>query len=30
MKEPGSAGLKKPGLLGDFTVYKVDKEFENF
>ena len=30
-KEPNSASaMMKKHLLGDFTLYKVNKEFENF
>lgn len=28
--EPGSASSPKKRLLGDFTIYKVNREFENF
>jgi len=28
--EPGSASSPGKKLLGDFTLYKVNKEFENF
>ena len=29
-EEPGSASSPKKRMLGDFTIYKVNKEFDNF